>query len=709
MPDARLKRVRLAQTFFAYIASTVMVFAIPPWKANAQTPQPLPPLVIEGASREAPAPRKSRAGTPPSANPQAASQGSAEPAPAATELDFTETDYSGLPAQSVGTSVFVISGDDLHRQQTRSVADGLRNLPGVTVNRGGGEAGLTEVRIRGGEANHTLVLIDGIPANDPTTGAFDFSNLTADGIERMEVIRGPQSGLYGSNALAGVVNIITRKGRGPLKLTLEAEAGSFDTKGAAVGASGGNDNIWFSLGHRQQRIEGFNISPFGTEVDPSRISSTYLQGGFRPTRTLTVDYTLRHVSKYAERDAFDGPTGSLATSFDDGSDFENSFTLGGARATWQTLDGNLTHVFSGSGTRTSLVDRDVTAFFRSDNVGEMRKAGYLATYRFAMPWAPTWQSSLTGYIEQQSDYFTPRSDFADGVTKTRGQLGAGAEYRLSVGERLSLTGAIRRDDNDSFSDYTTWRSSVSYSLSESIRPHASVGTGVKLPTMLEQFGFFGSFRPNPDLLPETSFGWDAGLEITGFQGTAMLDVTFFDQTLENKIRNNASFTGAENIAGESTRQGVEVTARWRMMTALTLSAAYTYLEATDADGLREARRPDHSARIDADYSFDAGRGNLRLTAAYTGESRDDGFRVTGRSFGFPILARENVVLDDYILASVAASYRLTDNVEIFGRISNLFDTSYREQFSYAAPGFAAYAGFRIALEEPRKPLQDPVP
>lgn len=713
MPDfvqelLRRKCMQVVGTGLALL-SGVQYCALP---ALAQGPQVLPPVIVEGATREAPAPRKRAKPVQPQPSAASVSTGEAtndelgaftdgEPAAGG---DFGATVSRGSPSYSVGTSVFVVTGEDLVEQQSRNASDGLRNLPGVTVNRGGGEGGLTDVRIRGGEANHTLVLIDGIPANDPTTGSFDFSNLTADGIERMEIIRGPQSGLYGSNALSGVVNIITKKGTGPLKLTAQFEAGAFETKSVGVGASAGNDNIWFSFGHRHHRVDGFNMSPFGLEADPSRISNTFWQGGFRPLSTVTVDYTLRHVAKRADRDAFDGPTGALATAFDDGSDFENAFSLGGAKATWQTLGGSLTHVFSASGTRTSLVDRDVTSFFRSDNVGAMRKAGYLATYRFATPGVLPLQHSVTGLFEQQADFFTPRSDFADGETRSRRQVAAGGEYRVSLAERLFLSGVLRHDNNETFDDYLTWRGSLSVRLEElGLRPHASIGTGVKLPTMLEQFGFFGSFLPNPNLRPETSLGWDVGLEFNFWSGRGVLDVTYFKQDVEDKIRTNATFTGAENIEGESLREGVEVAARWRVSGALTLSAAYTYLEASDADGLREARRPDHSARVDASYGFNDGKGLVRLTAAYMGETRDDAFRVNGRSSGFPILSRENVFLDDYVLLSAAASYRISDTLEVFARVNNIFDTSYREQFSFNTPGIAAYAGFKISFEDRSRP------
>src|SRR5690606_18691353 len=168
----------------------------------------------------------------------------------------------GIPNAHLGTAVTVVTGEDLQRQQIRHAADALRSLPGVSVNRAAGSpAGLTQVRIRGAEANHTLVLIDGIEANAGSSGEFDFSDLMIEDIERIEVIRGPQSALYGSNAIGGVINVITKRGGGPLAITARAEGGSFGTKGGAARVSGGNERIWGSATVQHQRSDGFNIAP----------------------------------------------------------------------------------------------------------------------------------------------------------------------------------------------------------------------------------------------------------------------------------------------------------------------------------------------------------------------------------------------------------------------------------------------------------------
>src|SRR5690606_13883637 len=173
----------------------------------------------------------------------------------------TSGQVAGIPRAQLGTAVTVITGEDLQRQQIRHAADALRSMPGVSVNRTGSPAGLSEVRIRGAEHNQTLVLIDGIEANIGSSGGFDFSNLSTEDIERIEVIRGPHSALYGSNAIGGVINIITKKGGGPLSITARAEGGSFGTKSGAARVSGGNGRVWGAATVQHESSEGFNIAP----------------------------------------------------------------------------------------------------------------------------------------------------------------------------------------------------------------------------------------------------------------------------------------------------------------------------------------------------------------------------------------------------------------------------------------------------------------
>ncbi|HRD77944.1 MAG TPA: TonB-dependent receptor, partial [Hyphomicrobiaceae bacterium] len=263
------------------------------------------------------------------------------------------------------------------------------------------------------------------------------------------------------------------------------------------------------------------------------------------------------------------------------------------------------------------------------------------------------------------------------------------EWRGEFAERVFLSASVREDDNEVFGAFTTWRAASSVWLYRSgsvgIRPHASVGTGVKVPTMFEQFGIIpGFFTPNPSLRPETSFGWDGGVELSGFHGRAILDVTYFNQTLEDRIETVfAPVWTAVNRPGDSHREGVEVAARFRPFDAFMLGLSYTYLDATYPDGAREIRRAPHSGRVDAGYLFDGGRGSISVAAIYNGRMDDAAFRL-------PFFTTERVALSDYWLVTAGASYKLQPGLEIYGRVENLLDQRYQEVYGFNTPGIAAY-------------------
>jgi vitamin B12 transporter len=612
-----------------------------------------------------------------------------------------------LPIQQVGSAVSVVTRDELRRRQVRDAAEALRSLPGVSVSRTGSISGKVQVRLRGNEGNHTLVLVDGIELNDPNDGEFDFANLLVDDIERIEVIRGAHSGLYGSGALGGVINIITRSGKGPLTLAMRTEAGSHGTYLGSARVSGGNDKAWGSLSLQQRRSQGFNISETGNETDASRLTNFSLRAGVKPFETVTTEVILRHVDNRADRDGYGAfAIGERSRAFDEPSVFSTKIWTAGANVKWDTLDGRLTHVFRASRNATALTDEDRSAFpFRSQNDSETVKYGYLSTLRFETPMLTSVRHTVTGLIEKERESFTPASDFADGIERSRGRLATVGEWRTDIADRLFLQGSVRHDDNDAFKDFTTWRASGSLVLREwGLRPHASVGTGVRLPTMFEQFGFIpSSFTPNPNLLPEESRDWDAGVEFSFLGGRAVLDVTYFRSIFTNKINGLAPGPGftftAVNLPGESTREGVEVSGRLALTPQISLGAGYTYLEARTPDGAQELRRPPHSARIDAAYTSLDKRLTVGIGAAYNGTMTDRTSRVSGFFFGFPILTPEIVSLRDYWLVTAAASYKLQPGLELYARVENVFDVNYQEVFGYNTPGLSAYAGVRLTFDD----------
>lgn len=683
--------------------------------AVAQTA--LPGIVVEGATlappRRAPtapaAPAREAGPSAPAAGPAEGGSppaGAGEPpaAPiaatgAATTDEAAGTVAAGPGAAATGAAVTVVTGEQLRAQQVRHAAEALRSLPGVHVSRGGGFGAQTQVRIRGGEANHTLVLIDGIVANDTNNGAFDFSDLSAESIERIEVIRGPQSGLYGSNALGGVINIVTKSGRGPLQVTARAEGGSFRTFDHAISASGGTDRAWGAVTYHERHSTGFDVSPIGRERDGHQLKTVIGRGGVKIVDGVTLDFTMRYSEKKGDRDTEGGPVGTLAVQVDDPSKFESTVFLGGANLRWDMAGGALTHILRVSRNETVTFDRSPS--FTSNNVSETVKYGYLGTWRFETPALLQTAHTLTALVEEEREGFLPLSDFSDGLERSRARLATALEWTATIAGRLALAANVRHDDNDRTRDFTTWRTSASLRLPEwGLRPHASIGTGVKLPTMFEQFGSIPSFfTPNPNLRPETSEGWDAGLEVTLWQGRAVLDATYFAQTLTDRIDGFVPGPGftftAENRAGVSHREGVELSARLQLMPSLLLTAAYTHLIARDADGREEIRRPKDSGRADLVWRFDR-RGTATLGVLYNGAMQDTAFRIDGYFFGFPFTTPARTTLDAYWLVNATARYEVLPGVEVYGRVENALDSRYYEIYGFATPGVAAYAGVKLS-------------
>jgi vitamin B12 transporter len=671
--------------------------------AAAQTTTLLPGIIVEGAALAKPRVRSSQAAQP-WAELQSGGSGytpeaSNEPIPADASVPAEPVEGRGYAIENVGSSVSVVTGQQLADQQIRHAGDALRSLPGVSVSRQGSVAAQTQVRIRGAEGNHTLVLIDGVVANQPGTGEFDFSNLPADQIERIEVIKGAQSSLYGSGAIGGVVNIVTKRGRGPASTTVWAEAGSFKTAESGMTVSGGSDRAHGLLSYSVRNSNGFNISVDGNETDASAVRSFILKGGVSPTETFSVGVIVRNVDKRGDRDGDLFALSGLSRQTDTFSHFASNVWLAGIEARLVNFDGRLEHRVRYNYAETILEDTDVGdfgAFFaRNDNV--RRNAGYLATLDLGTPsLAGILRHSVTGLFEQENETFNQVT--GDNLTRERGRFAFAGEYRADLFDRLTVTANVRRDDNDTFDDFTTWRTSASLRLTDrsspwGLRPHASYGTAVKLPTMVEQFGQFAGFVPNPNLKAEESAGWDAGLELSLARGAFVVDATYFSANLENEVvtRFLPFFQSTvENLLGESTREGVELSARWRPYAGLSLGAAYSWLDSRDDLGLPEIRRVRDSGRFDATMAFAGGRGTLTLAAAYNGVTPD-------LAFGLPTFETVRVKLDDYWLATLAARYKLQGGVEVFGRIENLFDAHYQEVYGFETAGIGVFAGMKLTF------------
>lgn len=719
------------------IAAVVAVAQICSGVAYAQ--QSLPGIVVEGATLEQKAVRARPAqpasvpqasGTLPKSVSAAKSQTKSAPqapvtqsASASTSDDAAgqgggATQVAGIPLREIGTAVTVISRDEIERSKAQTFADVVRAQPGVTVTQQGTAGTLTQVRLRGEDGKYTRVIVDGVDVSTTKDGAFDFSMLGADEIERVEIIRGPMSALYGSGAMGGVINVVTKAPRGPLGGLLVVEGGSFGTKRISGRVGGGGETSYLSISGGFSDQAGYNISPFGREKDGTRLATIGLKGGVSLSSDARLDVVVRHTEKRSEYDDFgaDFVTPPATKPFQTADDAANVLrqrqTLAGVRLAWDSFDGVLTQTLKANYSRDNQRNRfeplaGTPWFFPpatvNNSIDESTRLtyGYGITYR--VPGFSFGRHTLSGQIERETETFTPFSDWptffgdynGDGIERTRNRLSFAGEWRGVFADRLALTAGVRRDDNDTFQDFTTWRAAASYDWKElGLRPHASVGTGAKLPGMYDQYGANSTtYQSNPDLRPETSFGYDAGIEQRFFGGRLVIDTTYFNTRLEDRIALNGfdpvTFRSFPiNIAGTSRRQGVELSAIYQIDRQWTLGLAYTYTDARTPDGAKEWRRVPHGLRASIGYTSLDGRGTVNLAAIYNSRTPDV-------VFANPTFARSTLELEDYWLVQLAGSYKLSDSVELYGRLENVLDRKYQEVYGYQAPGFGAYAGLKV--------------
>ena len=595
-----------------------------------------------------------------------------------------------LPASHSGSSASVLGREELERRQSASVGELLRSLPGVAMSRAGVIGSKSDLRLRGGEANHVLVFVDGVEANDPAGGGqFNFAHLLNSGIESVEVLRGPQSALWGSDALSGVVNIQTRRASPGWHADAFAEGGSDAWKRYGGGLAFANERLNARFGLDRLSTDGDNIARDGGEEDGYRNLTAHLGLGYRLTPSLRLAAALRFTDAENEFDS-----GSPPSDTDRETDAERFY--GRVAADLDTLDGRWSHRLSFALTDTDN-DNWSDGLRNSSTAAKVKVAGYQTRFALAE------EHALTAAFERQQEDWSQRAEASpfgdpnhDEEMRTDSWI---FEYQGRPLAPLSLLASLRRDDNDDFGDKTTGRVSAAWRIAEGTKLRAAWGTGIKNPTFTERFGYYTHFVGNPDLEPEESTGWEIGLDQSLFDERLKLSLTWFDETLEDEINGFSydpvagGFT-AVNKPGESERRGLELGGVWRLGGSLNLRFSYTRLDASEEDAtgrsLDEIRRPEQIASANLNWSSPHRRLNLNLNLDYNGTQDDTDFSV------WP---SRRVELDDYTLVALAGSYRLTDELQIFARLENALDDDYEEIFGYATPDRAVYAGIRYRFGE----------
>ena len=596
-----------------------------------------------------------------------------------------------VPAEESPASATIVDEQRIEALGAPFVADLARLAPGVSVSVSGAQGALTQVRIRGAEANHTLLFVDGIAFNDPAAGnEARFENFASDGLARVEIVRGPQSALWGSEALGGVVALESADPLAGDRLRASGEYGGRDFTRAQVAATVGDERagIAASLG----RLAGDGVDIFGGgsgDRDGFSNLAASLKGAARLGSDGEIGLAGHYIRATSEFDGTPPPFFVRADTLD-----SSRAELGAVRlwtrlgladdSPWSVeLDGQYLHSSNRNRSGTTPLNRTLA--------DRLRIGGKLIR-RFA---AGGGRHVLIAAAEREDESFAALDQavfFAPDQRRSRGRTALVGEWRAQWGRALATDVAVRHDDFNRFEDKTTLRAGIVARPVAAVRLHAAYGEGIAQPTFFDLYGFDPtSFIGNPALTPETSRGYEAGIALEGKRFDVA--ITGFSNRLSGEIVEDFTtfpFT-VRNAAGKSRRRGVEAFAELRPIAGLRIGANYTFLDALErraGPGPRspEPRRPRHSANLAADWT--AGRLVLGGSLSWVGSRRDSDFDP------FPAVA---VTLDDYVLANLRIAYRVSGSLELFGRVENVADSDYQDVFGYNSPGRSVHAGLRLRL------------
>ena len=596
-----------------------------------------------------------------------------------------------VPITQVTSAVEVIKGEELEQKKIKTVVDALRLSQGTAVFSNGGPGTNATVRIRGANSAHTLVMIDGAIVNSPTSGDFNFANLTAENIERIEILRGAQSMLYGSDAIGGVINIITKKGKGPFTGSAFLEYGSFATlrEGGQVSGTKGPVDYAFSLSRWD--TSSFSVANYrrgATERDAFHSWQGSGRVGFTLPKGGRLDVTARWWNSDVNLD-------NVTTT--------SKFDVLGSKSTTNTLilsasyEQPLTSWWSQKltvGQNNERLSFDPGAVRRNIETGAVstvspRTLSNIEILNRRVEWQHNFQigkplllSAGYQYRDEQGD--NPSFQPATSPTKILSSHAGFAQAQVNIQERVLFTAGIRQDSFNTFGDATTYRITGGYRhLETGTKIRGSYATGFRAPTINQLF--FPGFG-NPDLKPEESRGWDVGVDQFLWHDKVMVSVTYYHNHFDNLIQN--AVVGAllrpENV-GEAYTQGWEAAFKIDVSERLSFRGQYTYTLNRDlTNGRRLARVPIDQASLGLSYRPIPAL-QLHLDYRFVGARNSDANNAPAGKLG------------SFGVVSASATYDLNKTVQLFGRVENLGDQQYEEIVGYGTAIRSVYGGVKLTF------------
>lgn len=569
------------------------------------------------------------------------------------------------PQSAVGSSVYVITADDIDALGVDYVVDAIASAPGVTINQNGSQGGAASVRIRGAASAQTLVIVDGVVVNDPSApgGGFDFARLDPSNIDRIEVLKGPQSTLWGTDAMGGVVNIVTKRPGEGLSGKLFAHGGSYGSLRGGASISGSGKRFDFRIAAVHNSTDGISKADEvngNTEDDAYDATSVSLAGG-----TAIGDARLQATVLWTEADTeFDsfsfGAPGNVA----DGDELSTTEELASNLSLQLPLiGGKLDNLFL---VGYSDIDRQS---FANGQPG-FGSEGNRTIYRY--------QGTLTANESNRIAFGVEREDSEAGDISTSID-GLFALYEWRATDALTLTAGLRNDDHEQYGDETTGRVAIAFNPHHQLTFRASWGEGFKAPTLFQTTFFCcGASEANANLKPETSEAYDIGVTLRSADARGEIGLTYFEQETKNLIDFSFAIGAYENIAS-ATSDGIELNSRYRVSDWLETSINFAWIDAKDGAGVDLIRVPRQSGDLRLAFNPD-GRFAGAVSMRYNGEEQDP-----------------NGVVSSWTRVDVSGRYALQDNLELYARIENLLDRQYQQVIGYGTPGLSGYVGARITF------------
>ncbi len=637
------------------------------------------------------------------------------------EIVITAT-KTGINKKETGASITVITAEEIERKKVMSVADLLKDVPGASMSQSSPLGGLADLYLRGTASNHTVVLIDGVKLNDPSSAGhgFDFANLTTDNIEQIEIIRGSQSTLYGSDAIGGVINIITKKGKGRPRVAAQVEGGSFYTFKESAGVSGGTEWAYYSFNASRTDSRGFQRTSSWRGIRKSFLSNRHdgydntsasTRAGIRTFHDSWLSFALRYTdagmkianSSYQEDKNHTYRNENLALNLT----YEIPVfewwesTLFFSYMNQFLRDKNLPDLYE-------FVSSDILTGFGSFNYSDMTFSGKILTGEFRNKFMISDIDEILCGVSYEREYMksTPYWAMWDStlstaslavmpptspIDKNTGTWAAYAQNHLKLLKRIFLITGVR------YTEPYHFHSSIDYSASVSIilpvletRLKANTGTGYKTPSLYQLYNQFERYErfTYSYLKPERSVSYDAGIEQPLWKNRIVLEANLFTISYQNMILYD---TIADNWGryynSNGLSRGIECIASFRPVDDLSINAYYTYTRTENKTFYHGdlLRRPRHKAGVTVNYAF-LKKGNINVGLIYVGRRRD-------YTWTYPFVAPIN----SYYKLDAAVSWWIIDQLQIFLRGENLLNKKYEEVRGYRTPMFSLYGGLKAVI------------